>query len=277
MLLALEIVVNAFSQGTGSLTMDDANGFEMSQISIIKIFVEFSNSLIHGFTKKVDFGRNAGGFGHTDLSGSCAGKRRCCNYRFINKFQVRNMNLGAYDAHLHKKITFGIRTGTDRTFKIHAEYPNGITRTYIFGREFLFRLLFDGGLCHFLFSLIEALAKLLAFSFNSGSIYIFIMEFVEKLHGLIGIILGFLQNLVSFFVSLTDDAVLLYIQFLLLGLKLFLESLNFLLILCNLCTFIFNCDTAFLKGSQDILKRFILLIDLLPGFVNDGRWNTELG
>ena len=137
MFLAFEIVVDTFSQGTGSLAMDDADSFEMSQISIIQIFVEFGNSLIHSFTKKIDLGRNAGRFGHTDLTCSCTGKGRCCDYRFINKFQVRNMNFGADDAHLYKKITFGIRTGADRTFKIHAEYPNGITRTYIFGSEFL--------------------------------------------------------------------------------------------------------------------------------------------
>ena len=95
-----------------------------------------------------------------------------------------------------------------------------------FSGEFFLWFLFGDRLCHFLFSLVETLAKLLAFTLNCGSIHVIIMEFMEKLHRLIGIILGFLENLVSFFVGLADDAVFLYIQFFLFGFKLFLKSLR---------------------------------------------------
>ncbi len=131
------------------------------------------------------------------------------------------MDFGTDDAHLDEQITLGIRAGADCAFKVHAEYPYGIARTYILGGEFFLWFLFGDRLCHFLFGLVETLA-VLAFTLNCG-IHVIIMEFMEKLHRLISIILGFLENLVSFFIGLADDAVFLYIQFFLFGFKLFLK------------------------------------------------------
>ena len=187
------------------------------------------------------------------------------------------MDFGTDDAHLDEQITLGIRAGADCAFKVHAEYPYGIARTYILGGEFFLWFLFGDRLCHFLFGLVETLAELLAFTLNCGSIHVIIMEFMEKLHRLISIILGFLENLVSFFIGLADDAVFLYIQFFLFGFKLFLKVFDLEFVLCDLSALVLNRDTAFFERSQHILKRFILLVDLFSGFLDDGCRNTELG
>ena len=122
------------------------------------------------------------------------------------------MNFGTDDSHLYKQISFGIRACTDRTFEIHTEDTYSITRTDIFCGELFLWLLFGSWLRHLLFCFIEFLTKFLTFPFHGRRIYIIIMEFMEKLHGLICIIFCFLKNLVGFFVCLTDDAVFLNIQ-----------------------------------------------------------------
>lgn len=76
------------------------------------------------------------------------------------------------------------------------------------------------------------------------------MEFMEKLHRLIGIILGFLENLVSFFVGLADDAVFLYIQFFLFGFKLFLKVFDLEFVLCDLSALVLDRDTAFFEEKS---------------------------
>ena len=43
MLLALQIIVYTFSQSTGSFTMNNTDGFQMSDISVIQIFVKLCN------------------------------------------------------------------------------------------------------------------------------------------------------------------------------------------------------------------------------------------
>ena len=84
MFLAFEIVVDTFSQGTGSLAVDDADRLEMSKISIVQIFVEFCDSLIYSFAEKIDLSGNAGRFGHTNLACSCTGEGRGGDHRFVD-------------------------------------------------------------------------------------------------------------------------------------------------------------------------------------------------
>ena len=55
MLLALQIIVYTFSQSTGSFTMNNTDRFQMSDISIIQIFVKLCNCFIYRFAKQVDF------------------------------------------------------------------------------------------------------------------------------------------------------------------------------------------------------------------------------
>ena len=47
MLLALQIIVYTFSQSTGSFTMNNTDRFQMSDISIIQIFVKLCNCFIY--------------------------------------------------------------------------------------------------------------------------------------------------------------------------------------------------------------------------------------
>ena len=130
---------------------------------------------------------------------------------------------------------------------------------------------------HFLFCFVETLAKLLTFTFNSGGVYIFIMEFMEKLHSLVSVILSILKNFMCLFVCLTDDTLFLNIQFFLFVFQLFLKRFNFQFVLCNLCALVLNCDTTFFQRGQYVFKRFILFIDLFACLFNDGFRDSEFG
>ena len=54
MLLVFQVIVYTFSKCAGSFTMDNTDSFQMSDISIIQIFVKLCNSFIYRFAKQVD-------------------------------------------------------------------------------------------------------------------------------------------------------------------------------------------------------------------------------
>ena len=112
--------MNAFSECAGSFSMNDSYMIQMSQISIIQIFVQFCNGFVNGFAQKINFCPDRSGFIHFDLSGSGAAKGRAGNDRFIQKLQIGNRNLGSQNTHLYKKHTFGIWFGTDGSFYVHT-------------------------------------------------------------------------------------------------------------------------------------------------------------
>lgn len=90
------------------------------------------------FSKKINFSGNTGRLGHADLACSCSGKSRSVDNWFVNKLQVRNMNLGTDDTHLYKKKAFGIGMTADSSFQIHAQYLNGISKGKILRLQLFF-------------------------------------------------------------------------------------------------------------------------------------------
>ena len=56
MFLAFQIIVYTFSQSTGSFTVNDTDGFQMGDISVIQLFVKFRNCLVYGLAEQVNLG-----------------------------------------------------------------------------------------------------------------------------------------------------------------------------------------------------------------------------
>ena len=81
----------------------------------------------------------------------------------------------------------------------------------------------------------------------------------------------------SFFVCLTDDAVTLFVQFLLFGFHFGFQGSNFLFVLLDFAAFVFNSHTAALQRTEDIFERLILFADLFFGFINDIIRKSEFG
>ena len=81
----------------------------------------------------------------------------------------------------------------------------------------------------------------------------------------------------SFLIGLTDDAVSLFVQLLLLGFHFGFQRGNFLFILFNLAAFIFNSYTAAFQGTENIFERFILFTDLFFGLIDDIVRKSKLG
>ena len=187
------------------------------------------------------------------------------------------MNLGTDDTHLNEEETFVVRTAADSTFQIHAENLNCIAEGDIFGCEFLLRFLCSSFLSHAFLCFIHMFAQILAFFFHSREIHMVFLEFVEHLHSLVCIFLGFAENCMSFLIGLTDDAVSLLVQLLLLGFHFGFQRGNFLFILFNLAAFIFNSYTAAFQGTENIFERFILFTDLFFGLIDDIVRKSKLG
>ena len=76
---------------------------------------------------------------------------------------------------------------------------------------------------------------------------------------------------------LTDDAVSLLVQLLLLGFHFGFQRGNFLFILFNLAAFIFNSYTAAFQGTENIFERLILFTDLFFGLIDDIVRKSKLG
>ena len=62
MLLPSQIVVDSLTQGTGALAVHDPYTGQMGQVSVIQIFIQLAESLIHCFAQKIDFRADRGGF-----------------------------------------------------------------------------------------------------------------------------------------------------------------------------------------------------------------------
>ncbi len=77
------------------------------------------------------------------------------------------------------------------------------------------------------------------------------LEFMEKLHGLICVFFGIAENCMCLFVGLTEDAFFTFIQLFFFFLEGFLKFSYLLFIAGNLCTFIFNGDTALLQRLSE--------------------------
>ena len=95
--------------------------------------------------------------------------------------------------------------------------------------------------------------------------------------GLISISLASRRTCMSLLICLTDNAVALFVQLLLFGFHLGFQRSNFLLVLLNFTTLIFDSHTTALQRTEDILKRFVLFTDLFFGLVDDVVWKTKLG
>ena len=100
---------------------------------------------------------------------------------------------------------------------------------------------------------------------------------MEKLHGLICVFFGIAENCMCLFVGLTEDAFFTFIQLFFFFLEGFLKFSYLLFIAGNLCTFIFNGDTALLQRSQNILVGFILLTVLLICLIIDKIRKSQFG
>ena len=131
MLLALQVIVDTFAEGTGTFSVNDTDGFHVCDIGVIQIFIQLCNCLIYGFSEKIDLCGNAGCLGHTDLSGAGTLHGRSGDHRLVHKLQIGDMNLGTYDTHLHKEISFGIRMTGNCSFQIQAEHLYGIAKRKI--------------------------------------------------------------------------------------------------------------------------------------------------
>ena len=68
--------------------MNNTNGFQVGDISVIQIFVQLCDGFVHSFAKKVDLCGYAGGLGHTDLAGTGSLHGRCGDLCFIDQFKV---------------------------------------------------------------------------------------------------------------------------------------------------------------------------------------------
>ena len=187
------------------------------------------------------------------------------------------MYLGADDSHLYEQESFGIRVTAHRTLKVHAEHLYGVSQGEVFRSQLFFRLFGSSLHGHVLFRLVHAGTESLALFFHSSGIHMILLEFVEQLHGLIGVILCLSEDSVCFFVRLTNDAFLSFIQLFLLGFHLIFQSLNFTLVPLNFHALIFDGDTAVFQGGQYILKGFVLFADLFFCPFDDEIRKTELG
>ena len=152
-------------------------------------------------------------------------------------------------------------------FQIHAENLNCISEGDIFGCEFLLRFLlqqFAESCLSLLYSYVCADSGVLFPQQRSTWSF---WEFVEHLHSLVCIFLlrGELHELL---IGLTDDAVSLLVQLLLLGFHFhFREAISCLY--CSIAAFIFNSYTAAFQGTENIFERFILFTDLFFGLIDD--------
>ena len=79
----------------------------------------------------------------------------------------------------------------------------------ILGSKLLVRFLRLVFLRHFGFGLIHAASELLTFPLYGCGVYVVFLEFMEKLHCLVRIFFGFFQYLMSFFIGLLQDSLLL--------------------------------------------------------------------
>lgn len=66
--LTAQIFVDAFSEGAGPFSVDDADCVEMREQRIVKIFIQLSDCLVHSFSEKVDLRADRKGFTHSDPS-----------------------------------------------------------------------------------------------------------------------------------------------------------------------------------------------------------------
>ena len=56
MLIALQILLHAFSQRTGPLPVDDPDTGEMCECSVVNKFIQFHAGLVHRHAEQVDLG-----------------------------------------------------------------------------------------------------------------------------------------------------------------------------------------------------------------------------
>ena len=92
-LQAAEIVVDAFAQGAGSFSVDNADAGQMCQICVVQIFIQFCDRLVHRLAKKIDLGGDGSGFGEFQFSRSGFRQRRSGNHRLVHQYQIGDMHL----------------------------------------------------------------------------------------------------------------------------------------------------------------------------------------
>ena len=62
MFLAFQVIVDTFSEGAGTFSVNNADGFHVCDVGVIQIFVQLCNCFVHGFSQKIDLCGNAGRF-----------------------------------------------------------------------------------------------------------------------------------------------------------------------------------------------------------------------
>ena len=75
--------MDAFSEGTGTFSVNDTDTWNMCQICIIQIFIQFRDGFVDGAAKQVDLNADRGRFGHLDLTGAGALHIRCGDHGFF--------------------------------------------------------------------------------------------------------------------------------------------------------------------------------------------------
>ena len=114
------------------------------------------------------------------------------------------------------------------------------------------------------------------FFLHLGSRHIFLAEFAEIFHSLIGKILRFSYNSACFFVGFPENLVALCVQFILLDLHFGFHAFHLPTVGSNFIPLFFNGFAACLQIGQQILKGFVLLTQTAFGILNDVRGESEL-
>ena len=200
--------MNAFSQGAGALAMYDAYSFHMCHIGVVQIFIDPGNRVIHGRADHVDLGGYVGcpaqiqfaGFHRAGLFGVAFGLCLCAG-------QITETHFAPHDAALYLYIAVFVGSREDHTVYLHGDDVHRST-----GGGFLCRE--DLRSAHFLrFLFLAVLHRLAVDRFVLfGEPFTYVLAFllhgldlhlaallIEYTDGLIGHILGILQDILCFF------------------------------------------------------------------------------
>lgn len=71
--LAAQILMYRVAEGTGALSVHDADGFQMGKIGVVQVFIQLCDGLVGGQTQKVDLRGDGRGFPKTHGTCRCDG------------------------------------------------------------------------------------------------------------------------------------------------------------------------------------------------------------
>ena len=82
-----------------------------------------------------------------------------------------------------------------------------------------------------------------------------LLEFMEKLHGLICVFLGIAEDRMCLFIGFSENPLFTFIQLFFFFLKRFFQIFYLFFVTGNFSTLVFDGDTALLQGCQNIPAR----------------------